>query len=175
MPEDLDAIRNQTTPSGGWSVGAGSRTITGLAASTTYNITALVKDENSNLAKLNTIQVLTGSVPDLPASPSLDAVVSGTGATITWDLSTSQSVDPVSLQYRLYISESNNVRSVEDTLANGNPVGDWRANINQLTVDSLKNSTRYYYNVLVKDEFENTSAYSSNYFETETNSYYLFR
>ena len=142
--------------------------VAGLRANVTYYITALVKDENSNIAKLNTVQVVTGSLPQLPASPSLDSTVSGTAATIMWDRSTSQSVEASSLQYRVYLSELNNLISVEDTLQNGKPVTDWKTNINQLNVSSLENSTRYYYNVLVRDEYNNTSAYTPNYFETET-------
>jgi hypothetical protein len=168
MSEDVNVILNETTPSGGWSTKTGPRMVAGLRANVTYNITALVKDENSNIAKLNTLQLMTGSLPSLPGSPSLDADVSGTSATITWDRSSSQSVESSALLYRVYLSESNNLISAEETIKNGMPVDVWKTNIDQLTASSLKNTTRYYYNVLVKDEFENTSAYSTNYFETET-------
>ena len=167
LPEDRKKLESDAVPSGGWSVNDSLRSIVGLPTATSFNVTALVKDSSSNIAKLNVVKASTGSPPNLPLDPTLSANVSGDSVTISWAKATSDTSSDSSLRYRLYTSTQANLYTAEDVLSNGSPAGDWQTNISSISLSSLGSSKRIHYNLLVKDNNDSTVAYLADSFDTD--------
>lgn len=76
-----------------------------------------------------------------------------------WTVATDESTAGSALEYRAYFSLADNLDTVADVLANGTAANAWQADLSALTVESLALDTPYYFNVLVRDEAGNVSAY----------------
>ncbi len=55
------------------------------------------------------------------------------------------------MDYSVYMSENDNISTLEDVESYGNRVMDWKADLNFFTVTGLAPSTTYYFNVVVMD------------------------
>lgn len=81
-------------------------------------------------------------------------------------LSWTKAVDNVSaestLNYKVFLSTSDNIDTVANAESNGATVQDWTSDINTVPVTDLTSGTTYYFNVLVRDEAENINIYISN-------------
>ena len=106
-------------------------------------------------------------VPEYP-TPGFRGVITftdifSTSLTVNWtkasDLETAESL----LQYKLVRSLSNNITTVSDAEANGTLVMDWTADTTSINVTGLTMGYEYYFNILVRDEYGNTSAYTSSF------------
>jgi hypothetical protein len=114
------------------------------------------------------------STPSGSASGKVEAPVPGGGGGLTFSDVTSSSIrvnwqeatDNVSavaaLQYKVVRSLSNNVHTVGDAETNGIVVQDWTVYTETVNATDLSAGTAYYFNILVKDEVGNTSAFASN-------------
>lgn len=78
---------------------------------------------------------------------------------LAWTAARDRVSDQASLEYRVYFSLSDDIRSATDAETNGTPAGDWQTGITSLTVPSLALRTLYHFNVLVRDEAGNIAAY----------------
>ena len=65
------------------------------------------------------------------------------------------------LEYLLYYSESSNIDTVSNIESNGTAVGSYTADINTKSITGLTEGTLYYFNVIVKDEAGNKTAYTA--------------
>ena len=65
------------------------------------------------------------------------------------------------LEYRLYSSKSNNIKTATDAMNNGSPVTDWYINTTQVMAETLDKGTTYYFNVVIRDGDNNVSAYNT--------------
>jgi hypothetical protein len=78
---------------------------------------------------------------------------------ISWTGSSDDETELEDLQYRVFMSLSDNIDTVENIEAYGTPVNEYTAEISELIVDELKAETEYFFNVIVKDEAGNKTAY----------------
>jgi hypothetical protein len=87
--------------------------------------------------------------------------ITETGVTLSWNKATDNESAQGALQYLVYQSGSNNIDTVENIEANGNPVGTYETDINSKEITGLSSGTTYYFNVIVKDEAGNKAAYNT--------------
>jgi hypothetical protein len=88
------------------------------------------------------------------------ANIQTTSLTINWSKAADTVSAEASLAYLPYFSIANNISSISTVLANGTAIGTYSTNINSKAVTGLSENTSYYFNVLVKDEIGNISAYT---------------
>lgn len=79
--------------------------------------------------------------------------------TLTWVAADDAITPDDQLQYRVYISNTNNIGSVQDMLDNGMLLQDWATDITSYDVSGLTKETSYYFNVMVRDLVDNRAAY----------------
>jgi hypothetical protein len=116
-----------------------------------------------------------------PPTPGDSGVVSSsnvqtTGMTLTWTRATDDYTPQSSLQYCVYQSESNDIDTVLNAMANGTVLLDWTTDVANYTPLSLTLGATYHFNVLVKDARGNVAAYSMMSETTlrDMTSYYAF-
>ncbi|MFA7661467.1 MAG: S-layer homology domain-containing protein, partial [Anaerovoracaceae bacterium] len=80
---------------------------------------------------------------------------------LTWSTATDQKTTEANLEYGMVYSQEDNISTVGDAVSNGAIAGDWTRNITTGAVTGLRASTKYYFNVLVRDEAGNVMAYTS--------------
>ncbi len=80
--------------------------------------------------------------------------------TISWAAATDDETNQEDLEYKLLRSNTANIDTLESCEANGTVVMDWTANTVSSTDSGLSIGTRYYYNVLVRDEADNRALYT---------------
>ncbi|MFC5452338.1 S-layer homology domain-containing protein [Paenibacillus aestuarii] len=85
--------------------------------------------------------------------------ISQTGLILNWNKAIDNISPQKGLQYRVYQSSSSNLNTVEDMEAFGTAMGSYTSDIATVNVTGLTPGTSYYYNVMVKDEYGNKSAY----------------
>ncbi|TCO69050.1 fibronectin type III domain-containing protein [Marinisporobacter balticus] len=165
---DIETSGNGTVAKN-WTANITSATVTGLNENTTYYFNVLVKDEAGNIA----VYTVASKATVLSADTTEPTV--GNGGTITASNETVSSVDiswtagsddrtaEGNLSYKVVYATTNNINSVAEieTSANGIVAKDWTANITSATVTGLTENTTYYFNVLVKDEAGNITAYTA--------------
>jgi hypothetical protein len=108
-----------------------------------------------------------------PTSAKVQAPVPGGAGTLTLSGATASSIevswqkatDNVSaqstLRYKVVRSTSDNVGTAALAELNGTPVMDWTTDVSTASATGLSAGTLYYFNVLAKDEKDNTDAYVS--------------
>jgi hypothetical protein len=79
--------------------------------------------------------------------------------TVTWAAATDNLDTPPNLEYQVVRSEAPSIDNVADAVANGTVAADWTAGVTNAGITGLTPGTMYYFNVLVRDMAENTSAY----------------
>ncbi|MBF0279269.1 MAG: cadherin repeat domain-containing protein [SAR324 cluster bacterium] len=75
----------------------------------------------------------------------------------SWNTATDETTATASLVYQVYTSSSNNIDTVANMEANGTVLTSYTANLTSFS----GGTTSYYFNVIVKDEAGNKSAYTS--------------
>jgi hypothetical protein len=168
---NLDTVANIETNGsviGSYTTDIGTYSVTGLTEGTTYYFNIIVKDEAGNKSAFATKQVITS---DVTAPVVLDGTLStsditAAGATLNWTKATDAVSTESGLQYQVYQSGSNNLDTVANIEAHGVAVGSYTANIGTYSVTGLTESTTYYFNVVVKDEAGNKTAYVMKQFVT---------
>jgi|GEM_PF-666750 len=83
-----------------------------------------------------------------------------TGVTLNWNKATDDGSNQNALEYLVYRSDSDNIDTVENIETNGAAIGSYEADINAKEITGLSSSSTYYFNVIVKDEAENKTAYT---------------
>ncbi len=91
--------------------------------------------------------------------------VTVSSVTVNWIESTDNRSSQDDLEYLVYYSTEDTIQTVADVVY-GTKVGAYTADINLKKVTGLTEDTTYYFNVIVKDEAGNKSAYVSNSVKT---------
>jgi hypothetical protein len=147
-----------------WTADINTKEVTGLTMSTTYYFNVLVKDEAGNKAVY--VMKCKATTPDIIApTPGNGGAISsgedrGTSFYISWDSAADAGSDQSVLQYKVVKSNTANIDTVTNAEANGTVVQIWTPCISFRELVKLNTSTTYYYNVIVKDEAGNKSAYT---------------
>ncbi|MGQ5393389.1 InlB B-repeat-containing protein [Paenibacillus sp. M.A.Huq-84] len=144
----------------------------GMVWSWGYNADGELGD---NTAISRSLPVKSGAVMDATA-PSINngtitaSSITSTSMTMTWVKATDNMSDQSALQYLVYQSESNNIQTVAQMERYGKPLGAYTQDIEKLDITSLKPGTKYYFNIIVKDQAGYKSAYGIK--QITTNSVY---
>ncbi|MEC0227525.1 fibronectin type III domain-containing protein, partial [Paenibacillus alba] len=156
-------IETNGTAIGSYTANIGTYSVTGLTEGTTYYFNVIVKDEAGNKTAYTTKQVVTLDVtaPVVSVGALSTSGITGTGVTLNWTKATDAVSAQGALQYQMYRSSSNNLGTVANIETNGTAIGSYTANIGTYSVTGLTESTTYYFNVIVKDEAGNKTAYTT--------------
>jgi len=143
---------------------------TWLSPQTEYTFTARVKETSTHKASAESdgVSVTTEEEPVEPDTtpPAVtDKTIStsgltDTGITLSWNKATDNVSDPGALQYLVYRSDTGNIDTVENIEDNGTAEGTYAADIDTKEITGLTGDTTYYFNVIVKDEAGNKTAYT---------------
>ncbi|MBY0121148.1 cadherin-like beta sandwich domain-containing protein [Bacillus sp. S/N-304-OC-R1] len=89
------------------------------------------------------------------------ADITASGAKLIWAKATDGITAQSDLEYQVYQSDSNNIDTISNIEENGILLGSgFTKDISSFDVTSLSPNTTYYFNVIVKDQSGNKSAYS---------------
>jgi hypothetical protein len=140
-------------------------TATGLTPSTTYYVNVIAKDSSNNktlYTRTNSNTFADTTPPTVGGGGTLTSSgATATDITINWTKATDNYAPQGSLQYLLYRSTGSNLNSVANIELNGTPIGSYAADISSATATGLSlTNTIYYFNVIVKDTYNNKSAYT---------------
>ena len=146
----------------------GPAAITGLDPETAYDIHVAAEDNADNLqpdALTDMVQVTTFATPDTTAPSVADGTISAsglteTGVTLSWNKAADNESAQAALQYLVYRSDTNDIDTAANAEANGTPAGQYAADIDTKEITGLTDGTTYYFNVIVKDEAGNKTAYT---------------
>ncbi len=154
------------TKVGEYTADVSMKEVTGLTEDKIYYFNVIVKDEAGNKSAYVSNSVKTAISEDR------EAPIAGNGGTLSlsditpnsitvnWTKATDDRSAQENLEYVVYYSENDNIRTVADVVY-GTKVGEYTADINMKEVTGLSEKTTYYFNVLVKDEAGNKTAYTS--------------
>ena len=87
--------------------------------------------------------------------------ITSTGVTLGWTKANDTVSAQNTLQYLVYRSGTNNIDTLANTESNGIPIGAYQTDINALNVTGLTANTAYYFNIIVKDQNGNKTAYTT--------------
>jgi len=142
-----------------------SYTITSLVPNTTYYVNVAVKDAAGNKTLYTSLSTMTDAdliAPTVGGSGAITASnASITSVQLNWTAATDNYSTGSNITYAVYYSTSNNISTVANAVANGTKALDYTASTTSYTVTSLIPNTTYYFNVLVKDQYNNISAYTA--------------
>lgn len=146
-----------------YSVNALSATVSGLSPGTTYYIAVGAKDSAGNVSVYST---LTSSTLADTLSPTISSgTITGTASlqsiALSWTKATDNGSQQANLQYAVYRSTSNNIGTVSTAESNGTLIMSYTSNVASYNATGLTSATTYYFNVIVKDEAGNKSAYTT--------------
>ncbi|MCP4132323.1 MAG: fibronectin type III domain-containing protein [bacterium] len=150
-----------------WSTNITTAEITGLDPGTVYYLKVIVKDEDGYTGAYNTVSMATtGSSTDTtdPVPGNSGTIAAAAASSTSVDLTWTQAEDNTSLysalEYRVFWSEQANVNTCSSMENVGEMDLDWTTDVTSHTVTELTPGTTYYFNVCVRDEAENSAAYS---------------
>ena len=89
------------------------------------------------------------------------SIITANSMTVSWNKATDIVTTQANLQYQLLFSESNNLDSIVNVLANGTSVDVFTDDIDTLPVAGLTSVTPYFWALLVRDELNNTAMYNT--------------
>lgn len=131
-----------------------------------HTIAVIAKDfagnwQDTSFATTYTWKVV-NALPPIPGNSGTITVsdIGSTSVTLFWTKANDSKTQQSDLLYRVYISESENIDTVENIKDNGIPVDDWETDIESKLVDDLDPCTTYYFNLLVKNNDDIESAYT---------------
>lgn len=142
-----------------------SISLTGLSADTTYYFRVSSGDVVYNYATSSQYTLRT-LPPDTtpPTQGNLGVItvstpIGSTALTLNWTKATDNISAQNTLRYEVRQSSTNNIDTVANAELNGSVILSYTTDIDTFTVTGLSTSTTYYFNVIVKDEFDNKVAY----------------
>jgi len=152
-----------------WTRDVGQAHITGLTAGTDYYFNVLVRDGSDNeaayvmtLEKAEQAPVdTTADVAPVPGNGGTLVLsdVQDSSLTLSWAPASDNTTDQTDLEYRVVMSQSDNIATVEDAATNGTQVLNWTADTTAVEVSGLSADAAYYFNVLVRDAAGNVASY----------------
>lgn len=159
------------TPFGEFTANITNKAVTGLDATTLYYFNVVVKDSEDGKSAYNYTLNTTGT-NDPPIAGNSGEISSTsvfkTRVNLSWSYANDDITSQANLQYLVYYSGSGNISTVAECETNGTPDGTWVVNINSKSVNGLTASTKYYFNVVVKDASGLKGVYQMADFTTTT-------
>jgi len=153
------------TPVGSFTENMNSKSVNGLASGTTWYFNVVVKDIPGYKSVYQMAGFTTLITDDPPVAGNSGIIEVGTVTTSEVPLSWTKATDNASLQanllYLVYYSTVDNLGTVADCENNGTAFGVFANDIATQTVTSLAQDTRYYFNIVVKDEGNNKTCYQT--------------
>ena len=164
----VDTIVTNGLPLNSYTADIATLNVTGLSASTTYYFNVIVKDEAGDTSVYSTMTQATGVLGGDYTAPTAgnsgvmttDSITANS-LTLTWVTGTDDTSFSSALEYRVYYSTSDNIDSVANIEANGTAINSYTSDIATLNVTGLTAGSTYYFNVIVKDEAGNQTAYTA--------------
>lgn len=139
-------------------------------ATTEQRVTRKIVKSGVDGSDVKVVVIPTSSTPPSPSDTTAPEVGNGgsittskvlpTSITLSWTKGTDNKTEQSNLKYLAYYSTSNNLDTVDNIESNGTAVGSYISNIDTVDVTGLFEDTTYYFNVIVKDEAGNKSAYT---------------
>ncbi|HQM39417.1 MAG TPA: Ig-like domain-containing protein, partial [Clostridia bacterium] len=116
---------------------------------------------NTNTAAVQFAYIYDNLAPVIATESVISVNATGTEfIRFSWDSANDNISSDSDLLYRAYYSMRDDISSIIDLLNNGTAINAWSSETSVMVSD-LTSSTRYYFNVLVKDEAGNISLYNS--------------
>ncbi len=167
---NLDTVANTLangTPIGTWTRGMTASNVVGLTPNTSYWFNVLVMDQEGNKTAYRSVQTRTSLPPDpIPPTVGGGGVITFTEARennrlpMSWTAATDNMTPSANLQYHLYYSTRVPLTNT-NTLSLGTPIGTWTTGMTSTVLTPPPEwGTTYWYNVVVRDEIGNISAYN---------------
>lgn len=169
---NLDTVANTLangTPIGTWSRGMIASNVVGLTPNTSYWFNVLVMDQEGNKAAYRSVQTKTNLPPDpIPPTVGGEGVITFSEARetnrlpIAWTAATDNLTAAANLQYHLYYSQIVALTR-NNTVSVGTPIGTWTTGMTSTVLSPPQDyqwDKPFYYNVVVRDEIGNISAYN---------------
>ena len=103
-----------------------------------------------------------------------NGVVTNTSIQLIWTRATDVETPQADLEYILYLSDSNNIRTPIEAEENGTVVAGWEFDIVTAVADTLFPGRVYYFNVIVRDSDGNQVAYSTASVTTRSDAIYIY-
>ncbi|MBF0239860.1 MAG: fibronectin type III domain-containing protein [SAR324 cluster bacterium] len=162
---------------GNWNKNISTLTVDGLKDSSSHYFNVIVEDEEGNRSVYTPVLVsLQDSTAPLVQDKNLVlSAQTSDSITISWNQAQENVFPAKQLSYRLYYSTSNNIATLEQVLEHGIPVEEWEASLATRKVSGLTASRLYYFNVIVRDEAGNQTAYNMLETGTAISSSWVFR
>lgn len=85
---------------------------------------------------------------------------SSTSVTLNWYKAFDDKTAKENLRYAVYLSRKDNISNIEGVLTNGTLIGEYEKDIESKEIKGLASGTTYYFNVVVKDDSDNKTAYN---------------
>ena len=99
--------------------------------------------------------------PTITDSTITTSNITSTGLILAWNKASDTVSAQNTLQYLVYRSGTNNIDTVANIESNGIPIGAYETDIATLNVTGLAANTAYYFNIIVKDQNGNKTAYTA--------------
>jgi hypothetical protein len=181
--DTLNGIETNTFPLGSiytfdtYTANIGTKTITALDDNTKYYFNVLVRDQAGHKAvyAVNNNTTLDGT-PPVPGngSPGLTfGTITASSIVVNWNAAFDEKTPVANLEYLVcYSLSSINMDTVNSIEANTFPLGSiytfdiYTANICTKTITGLNDNTKYYFNVIVRDQAGNKAVYAVNNYTT---------
>lgn len=109
------------------------------------------------LVEENTI----GGEPQIDNPIILTESITQSSVILNWDKANDDETLQENLEYAVYLSQDDNLKNVADILENGTVASSLEKDINSKLITGLNSGNTYYFAVIVRDEEQNISAYSS--------------
>ncbi|MCF8365823.1 MAG: hypothetical protein K9H16_08580 [Bacteroidales bacterium] len=153
------------TPAGSFTENMNSKSVNGLTSGTTWYFNIVVKDIPGYKSVYQMAGFTTLITDDPPVAGNSGIIEVGTVTTSEVTLSWTKATDNASLQanlkYLVYYSTVDNLGTVTDCENNGTAFGTYANDIATQTITSLAQDTKYYFNIVVKDEGNNKTCYQT--------------
>lgn len=143
-----------------WTSGITSFQIPNVSTAKTVYVEVLVRDQAGNTAFYKT--ALGDLVPPVPVGLNFDLTVSNVGeetATLKWGLASDNLTATTALQYKVVHSPQDNIGTLSEIENNGATIVDWTTHVSSAALTALRPGSTHYLNVLVRDEWQNVTAY----------------
>ncbi|MBN2535289.1 MAG: hypothetical protein JXB88_20585 [Spirochaetales bacterium] len=157
----VSSIEANGTPVGAYTQDINTLPVSGLSPDILYYFNIIVKDQNDykTAYTMNSQNTIDETPPVQGGAGAITTISGPTLIILIWTKATDNATQQNKLQYLVYYSLADNIDTVANIEANGTPVGTYMNNISTKTVNGLSNSTTYYFNVIVKDQSNNKTAY----------------
>lgn len=122
------------------------------------------KENNSEIYSLAAIYILSDKEFPTPGNGGILEKLDPCNAsfTLNWNSGLDDQTDSSDLQYRVYVSQSDNIRTVGEIETNGEALNNFTKGLTSFEITSLRiRGSISYYNVLIQDSVGKKSAYSS--------------